>query len=124
MTTPTTDPGLWAGVGTIIAALLSGAGGWLMGRRKNAAAESAEIAAYGANQAEAEADGLIYRRLIERVTALEGDIRRLNTDVEAERRIRRRVEDHVFVLERLMRAAGMDPPQFDPFSPPPFGEPR
>lgn len=115
MIQPTQDPNLWGGIGAILAAAGTGAGGWLMGRRKNKAAEGAEIAQHSAVAAEANADGEIYRRLLDRVVSLEKDVQRFNQELDAERRLRRHLENHVGLLERMMIAAGMTPPALNPF---------
>lgn len=115
MTEPTQDPTNWTNVWIGLLGAISTAGAWFAGRRRNNAAEGAEVAAFGAVQAEANADAGIYNRLLDRVTALEAANLRFNQELDAERRLRRMVENHVSKLERMMISAGITPPMFDPY---------
>jgi uncharacterized protein HemX len=106
------DAGTTYGILSTLGALGAGALWWFERRKTRAAADDAQVAHHGASRAESEAEAGIYRRLLERVTALEHDVLRLNQEVDAERRQRRLVENHVASLERVIRAAGVEPPPF------------
>jgi hypothetical protein len=95
--------GLWA---------LSVLGTWFMTRRQNTAKTNAEIASANASASVSDAEGSLYQRLREELDALRNDINRLRSDLDIERRHSRRLELHVWKLERLMRAGGLEPPPF------------
>lgn len=118
MTEPTVEPINWTSIWVGLLGAIGMVGTYFRGRAKNKAAESAEVATFGAVQAEANADAGLYNRLIERITALEVANLRFNQELDAERRLRRQVENHVSKLERMMIAAGMTPPLFDPYQSP------
>lgn len=115
MTEPT-DPTLLQLAGVAIMNVMVGAGAWFAGRRKNKAAEAVEVARLGVEETEARAENTVYKRLIERITRLEDSVRTLNHELDAERRQRRHVENHVGQLERMMRAAGLNPPELKPLA--------
>lgn len=108
----TPDPSTVYGVFSTLGALGAGALYWFERRKTRNAADQAQIAQHGAARAESEAEAGIYVRLLQRVTALEADVLRLNQEIDAERRLRRQVENHVAQLEAVMRRAGIEPPPF------------
>lgn len=103
---------VWQVIGAGVAAAVTGALGWAGGRKTRAAAQAAEVAELGVGQAHSRAEADLYTLLTTRLAKLEGDVLRLNTELDAERTLRRAVENHVSTLERLMRLSGLNPPAF------------
>ena len=100
------------GVLSTLGAVAAGALYYFERRKTRDAADQAQIAQHAALRAESEAEASIYLRLLQRVTALEQDVLRLNQEIDAERRLRRQVEDHVARLIAHMRQGGIEPPPF------------
>lgn len=85
----------WELIGGALAALLTGAGGWFMGKGKREVAHAENVA---------ERDV---------VTLLRQEVERLSkrlSDLEAREG---RMVRHIYRLEGLMRAKGIEPPAFD-----------
>jgi uncharacterized protein HemX len=116
MSGPAVDVTMWGTIGAGLAALATGAAGWLAGRRTRSAAEQAEVAEHGVAETAARAEIEVMRRLTERVTAAEDEIRKLHHELAAERRHRWHVENHMQTLDRALRDAGIQPPAYVPFS--------
>lgn len=87
-------------------------GTWAFARRKNNAETTSDIAAANASTSASEAASTLYDRLREEIDALRNDVNRLRSDLDIERRHSRRLELHVWKLERIMRAGGLEPPEF------------
>ena len=109
----------WTAIGTALAAIIVGAGGWWMNRGKKAAAIKADIAASeasaetaAAHGAVADAQQAVYRLLLERVTTLEKDMRLVREELAQERQHSRRLVLHIWKLEQLMREANLTVPAF------------
>jgi uncharacterized protein HemX len=116
MSGPIVDATMLGTIGAGLAALATGAAGWFAGRRTRNAAEDAEVAEHGVATAAARGDIEVIRRLTERVTAAEDEIRKLHHELAAERRHRWHVENHMQTLDRALRDAGIQPPVYVPFS--------
>ncbi len=112
----------WGAIGTAIGSIGLVAGGiygvWLQ-RGKKAAGTRADIAESDAKVSEANAVGTVadaqltvYNLLLERVTTLEKDMRLVRQELAEERQHSRRLVLHIWKLEQLMRAAGVDVPAF------------
>lgn len=110
MSDPATAGSVWGVVGTAFAMALSGAVAWwasdARARRQQSTAEASAAAAV------ADANGQVYTRLLERLTAAEEDIRQMRHELSAVRRQFRHAEDHIALMQRTMRDAGMDPPDY------------
>lgn len=87
-------------------------GTWVVTRKKNSAETNSDIAAANASTSASEAASTLYDRLREEIDALRNDVNRLRSDLDIERRHSRRLELHVWKLERIMRAGGLEPPEF------------
>lgn len=116
MSGPVVDATMLGTLGAGLAALITGAAGWFAGRRKRNAAEDAEVAEHGVAAAAARGDIEVIRRLTERVTAAEDEIRKLHHELAAERRHRWHVENHMQTLDRALRDAGIQPPAYVAFT--------
>ena len=100
-------------IGFAIVAIGAGIGGafaWLMKVRKVSAATNAAVAQSGADTAEAVAETAVYQLITARLTVLEADQLALRAELAQERRRSRLLLNHIWVLESLMRAAGMQTP--------------
>lgn len=112
----------WAAVGGAVTAIGIGATGayaWWLDRGKKIAKARAEVAEANATVSEANALGqvadaqqAVYRLLLERVTTLEKDMRLVREELAQERQHSRRLVLHIWKLEQLMRAAGLEVPAF------------
>jgi len=119
-----TDSQLWANVGYIVAAGASIAGGIAGGmklRQLFVARIDRGVAQEGADRQVADANSEVYRRMIERLADAEKEIRSMQADhramrqeIDALRRQIRHNDDHIALLERTMRAHGIDPPRYEP----------
>jgi hypothetical protein len=85
----------WALLGTGIAGVVSGIGGWVMGRGKR----NVETAATGAETAV--------------ITLLRQEVERLSARLTALEQREGRMVRHIYRLEGLMRAKDIEPPPFD-----------
>lgn len=108
MSDPATAGGVWYVVGGAIAAAASGAIGW----KASSARRTQETAEAVAAAVVADANGQVYTRLLERLTAAEEDIRQMRHELAAVRRQFRHAEDHISMMQRTMRDAGLDPPDY------------
>lgn len=115
MSEPTTDASTWGVIGAALAAAISGALGWLGGRRRRAAAENAEVAEQGVRAVEATAQSGVVSLLLARVEALEARVRALQHEQDAERRMRMQAEEHIAVLQRALIGAGLTLPEMPVF---------
>lgn len=107
----------WAAVGTAVGTVGAVAAGiWAawQARLKAAAQTRAEVAESNASTAVADAQKTVYSTLTERLTTLENDVRTLRQELAEERSHSRRLVEHIWMLEGLMRAANMTPPPFNP----------
>lgn len=107
----------WAAVGAALAAVGAVAGGiWAawQNKLKTAAQTRAEVAESNASTAVADAQQTVYNLLKERVTTLENDMRTVRQELAEERSHSRKLVEHIWTLEGLMREAGMTPPPFNP----------
>lgn len=87
--------GLMAGIGLTLTA-------WF-GRHLTNARNRAETA-------KADAEGSLYRLLVDRLETVEGEVKRLTVESAEKDRQIMSLEQHIFHLENAMRAAGIDPP--------------
>ena len=115
MSDPTQEPSHWQTIGAAIGIALSAIAGFFSGRHRRPAAEAAEVASFTADAVKSRAESELYQQLIDRMETLEVAHRKLEHELDAERRLRRSLEDHVGLLERLMRAADLNPPVFQAF---------
>lgn len=105
----------WGQVGAAITAVGIGAGGvyaWWLKTTKSKAVTSADIATARAEESVADANSKVYKMLLERVITLENDMRIVRDELAQERQHSRRLVLHIWKLEGLMRAAGLDAPPF------------
>jgi TolA-binding protein len=103
----------WAVASAAAMSIFTGIGAWFAGRRKEKAKSAADVANAGADRAIAEAESTLYNRLRERLDNLEGDVTALRNELDKERAYSRRLERHVWRLEKTMRDAGLEPPLFE-----------
>lgn len=89
-----------------------GIGGWFMGRGKRKSDAAVDAAQANAEVAMADAEGTLYRRLREDLDAMRADLNRLRAELDTERKHGRKLERHIWRLERLMREKGLEPPPF------------
>lgn len=110
MSDPATVDSIWQIVGTAFAMGVTGAVGWwasdAKAKRNQVTAEATAAATV------ADANSTVYNKLIARLTAAEEDILRLHHELAAVRRQFRHAEDHIALLQRTMRGAGMSPPEY------------
>jgi len=107
-------------IGTAIGSIGLVAGGiWAVwqNRLKTAAQTRAEVAESNASTAVADAQQTVYNLLKERVTTLETDMRAVRAELAEERSHSRKLVEHIWTLEGLMRDAGITPPPFNPGRP-------
>ena len=55
----------------------------------------------------------VFNMLNQRLDTMESEIRTLRTELSVERMRSRKMELHIFKMENVMRAAGLDPPVFE-----------
>ncbi|QWF19288.1 hypothetical protein [Lysobacter capsici] len=107
----------WAAVGTAIGSVGVLAGGiWAAWQRKKTteAQTRADVAESNASATVADAQQTVYNLLKERVTTLEADMRSVRAELAEERSHSRKLVEHIWNLEGLMRDAGLTPPPFNP----------
>lgn len=103
----------WEQIGQAVGYAILGAGGVfaLWSRREGIKArDNAEAKAAKAEGAKSDAEGALYGLMVDRLRHVEGEVTRLNLEVEKERQLRVSLEQHIFHLENTMRAHGLDPP--------------
>lgn len=103
----------WQAVGQGIGGVVVGFGGALalwMRREGIKARNNAEAAAANAERAKSDAEGALYTLIVQRLKTVEGEVTRLNLEVEKERGLRQQLEAHIFHLENVMRTKGIDVP--------------
>lgn len=93
--------------------IVLGIGGWFMGRSKRKSDAAVTTAQANADVAMADAEGTLYRRLREDLDAMRADVDRLRAELDTERKHGRKLEQHIWRLERLMREKGLTPPPLD-----------
>lgn len=103
----------WETVGGGLIAVGLGALAWWKNRQKTDAQDRAATAESNADATVADAQSTIYKLLTERVVTLESDMRAVREELSAERKHSRKLEQHIWKLENLMRTAGMEPPVFE-----------
>jgi outer membrane murein-binding lipoprotein Lpp len=103
----------WNAVGAAVGLILTGVVSYMGGARKRKAADSVTEANARADVSVADAEGALYERLKADVRALSEDVKSMRSEIAAERRRSRRLEDHIRRLEAAMRKAGIEPPPFD-----------
>jgi hypothetical protein len=96
----------WSAVGGAAAAILTGVGGWLMGRKPNQAKIDAAVSAARAETVNSDSTSAA-------VALLRAEVERLSSRVQALEGREGRLIRHVYRLEGLMRGAGIEPPPFD-----------
>lgn len=101
----------WTAIWGVIGPALAGLATFLATRKPNKAKLDAAVAQAKADGSAADAEGTLYRRLREDVDALSGDVKRLRAELDTERTHSRKLERHIYRLERLMRNAGIEPPE-------------
>jgi hypothetical protein len=101
--------GAWLGSAGLIA---SGVWTWWVTKGQTAAKARATIAEASAESAVADAQSTVYNMLTERVVTLENDMRIVRQELAEERQHSRRLVLHIWKLEQLMRAAGLEVPAF------------
>lgn len=109
MTEPT-DPTLLQLVGVGLLNVIVGAGTWFAARRKNNAAESAEVARLEVDRVGANAETDVIQLLRDELQATRKEVSSIRAALDDERKRRWKVEEHVMTLERIMRSAGLNPP--------------
>lgn len=110
----------WTAVGTAIGSIGVLAGGvWAAWQRKKTteAQTRADVAESNASATVADAQQTVYNLLKERVTTLEADMRSVRAELAEERSHSRKLVEHIWTLEGLMRDAGITPPPFNPGRP-------
>jgi hypothetical protein len=105
----------WGIVGGAITSVGIGIGGvyaWWLKTSRDRANTRAEVAKSESNVAVATASETVYTMLTERVVTLENDMRLVRQELAEERQHSRRLVLHIWKLEQLMRAAGLEVPAF------------
>lgn len=105
----------WTAIGTAFATLgLIASGFWAAWQRraKVQAETRASVADHDRDAAVADAQGAVYKMLLERVQTLENEVRAMRLENASERAHNRKLVLHIWKLEGLMRKAGIDPPPF------------
>jgi len=103
----------WGVLGTAIGGIVMGIGAYVSGRKSGRARTHADQAASGADYAMSTAETSLYEQFRTRLDDLEKDISKLRAELDIERRQGRALEIHIWKLERLMRAANIEPPEFE-----------
>ena len=102
----------WAKVIEYGSYVVLAAGSWVLGRGKRKSEAAVSTAQANAEVAIADAEGTLYRRLREDLDAMRADLNRLRSELDTERKHGRKLERHIWRLERLMRDKGLEPPPF------------
>lgn len=106
----------WQTIGGAVAALsalATGAWAWWLKNQRAQATTRAEVAEANATAAVADAQGTVYKLLLERVETLEREMRSVRDELATERQHSRRLELQLIRLERWIRSKGMEPPTFE-----------
>jgi hypothetical protein len=112
----------WTAVFAVVGPAIAGLGTWLKMRKPNQAKIDAAVAQLRSDESMSDAEGTLYKRLREEIDALRQDLSRMRAELDIERKHGRKMEKHIWVLERMLRDAGLDPPALvldDPHAPVP-----
>lgn len=107
----------WQAIGgalTAVGLTATGAWAWWLKNQRAQATTRADVAEANATAAVADAQGTVYKLLLERVTTLESEMRTVRAELAGERQHSRRLEVRLSYLERWIRAQGLTPPEFAP----------
>jgi len=107
----------WTLVGAGAMSVVTGGLSWLAGRGRKKAAEAADIATSRTDIAVADAESALYNRLKERLDMLENDVTRLRSELDRVRAHSRKQDTYIWVLIRMLRELGKEPPPFDDDAP-------
>lgn len=105
----------WEQIGGWIAGLgfaATTAWGLVQKFKKDKATTRADIADANADRSVADSQTTVYNMLTSRLETLETEVRGLRAELSVERVHSRKLELHIWKLENLMRAQGMEPPAF------------
>lgn len=97
--------------------MLLGAWAWIERRQKHKASLRADVAESNAATAVFDSQEQLYTNLSNQIRELREEVGTVRKELHTERHRGRRMELHIFELERLMRLEGMKPPEFDPGEP-------
>lgn len=95
-----------------VSAIATGAWAWWLKNQRAQAATRADVAEANAAAAVADAQGTVYKLLLERVETLESEMRTVRAELASERQHSRRLEVKLIRLEQWIRAQGLTPPEF------------
>lgn len=106
----------WQEIGAAIGTIGLVAGGiWtaMLKANKDRADARADVAEDNSRRVQAEAQADVFKLLTIRMTALEGEVKVLRSELSEERAYSRKLHVHIYKLEDLMRQHNIDPPLFD-----------
>jgi hypothetical protein len=116
----------WQAVWNVVMPAVVALGTWIATRKPSQAKVDAAVAQSRAATAASDADGSVYIRLRQEMDAMRGDIAAVRAelqmtrkDLDAERAHSRRQDTYIWVLIRMLRELGKEPPPFDDVNPPP-----
>lgn len=107
------DPQVWTTLGTAAGAVATTLGGvwiWLQKQRKDLAAVKADVAQSKSEETVADAQQLIYKTLVARLTALEEDVKGVRAELVTERAHSRSLEQKLARLELWITQQGLTLP--------------
>lgn len=105
----------WSTVGGAITAIGIGVGAvwaWWQKTQRTQATTRAEIAEAKADEVVADAQQTVYKLMVQRLSALEDEMRAVRDELARERQHNRRLTMRIWELEGLMHQAGITIPPF------------
>lgn len=105
----------WSTIGGAITALGIGIGAvwaWWQKNQRTQATTRAEVAEAKADEVVADAQQTVYKLMVQRLAALEDEMRAVRAELASERQHNRRLTMRIWELEGLMHKAGITIPPF------------
>lgn len=106
----------WTQIGAAVGAVglvASGAYNWWQKQQRARADVRADVAESNTLAVAADAQGTVYKLMLDRVATLEADMRNVRAELSAERAHSRRQDNYIWQLIRLLRERGIEPPPFE-----------
>lgn len=94
--------------GTVLAAVW----GWIIVQKRNAANNRADVAEARTEAIVADANGTVYKLLVDRLQMLENEMREVRLELKTEREHSRLLETRLARLDAWIRAQNLTPPTF------------